>query len=531
MILSDYQINNKTAAIDLPKEYERESSSSTIAKISSMDEYPSPDNPGGTITRPAFHTAGSSFSRLFRFSPWSPVGHILTDAGLASVRKDIEPTIANLLNKHKAKWTGTIYDLSDFLYCKHSDEVSGYHMITLRRFSYPIGDGLWFDASQHKRPDVGRLVGYSTDETNKMSELLNMSFGLNWKELTADFWTPEVIGNDSGASGVLGALFEITNPMYMTSKGLGKNAINVDPHHDQNKVYGPVDSITKTHIRDRGLNFNHELNLTFEYDLKSYQGINGRAALVDLISNILVVTFNDAKFWGGAIHWRGIQRTAFHHYMTAVSALRAGQDFNSTMQYYKSQMTSLLGDGTPLQKLMNLAGMLLQGLKGFVLGKIVDTLGRPSVMVTNSLLSGEDVGPWHVTIGNPFRPIVAMGNMILTGTTLSFGDELGIDGFPTSMKVVCSLKHARPRSRAEIERMFNQGMRRTYWQPSKEYFKLMIKKGYALRGITDVDVLNELSNEIYTFMDNQKIMNWYDDKRQFHEQESNSVQGEENPFL
>jgi hypothetical protein len=530
MLLNDYNINNKTTVSGMPEEYDMEDSGTTTAKIKSIDEYPDPNasDPTKTVQFPAFKTAGSSFSKLFRFSPYD---NILTDAGFASVRQDYEPTIANLLNRRKAKYTGTCYDLSDFLYCKNSEEVSGYHMITLRRFSYPIGDGLWFETKSHKRPDVGRLVGYSTEETNKLSELLSMSFGLNWKELTADFWTPEVIGNDSGASGLLGTLFEITNPMYLQSKGLGKNAINVDPHHDQNKVYGPVDSITKTHIRDRGLNFSHELNLTFEYELKSYQGINGRTALLDLISNILVVTFNDAKFWGGAIHWRGIRRTAFHHYMTAASALRAGQDFNSTIQYYKSQMNSLLGEGTPLQKLMNLAGILLQGMKGFVLDKIVSTLGRPSVMVTNSLLSGEDVGPWHVTIGNPFRPIVAMGNMILTGTQLSFGDELGIDGFPTTMKVVCTLKHARPRSRAEIEKMFNQGMRRTYWQPSKAYFKKMIKQGYALRGIEDVDVLNELSNEIYTFMDNKDITNWYDTKKQQHQQESQAVQGAENPFL
>lgn len=485
--------------------YER-LASGHVAKIPGMDSYPMPEegNPGKTEPfQGKLGTTTSRFNPLFQFNV---ADDILSDTDFQSKRQSLEPTIQNLLNPTNA-YPGLRYSPIDFMYCRNADYVSGYHMITLRRFSYPIDDGLMMD--NMPSVDIGRLVTYTTEEVNKLSEIMTMSFGLNWRELTADFWTPEIIGNEAGASGLLGTMFEVSNPMYLNSKGLGKNAINVDPMHDQNKTYGPVDSITKTHIRDRGLNFNQDINVTFEYDICSYDAVNPRAALIDLLSNILVVTFNDAKFWGGANKWRGMSRWSFSRYMSANDALKVGKDFASTVGYYKNQLKSLMNDKAGLAGILELANLLLKGLEGFAFDKLVGTLGRPTVAVMNSLLSGEPVGTWHLTIGNPFRPIMSIGNLILTNSTLSFGDTLSHDGFPNTVKLVCTLKHAKPRSRADIEMMFNAGKARTYWMPNKESFSKAIKKARAYKDVSDTNLIKEISNEIYAFIDNEKLGDWF----------------------
>lgn len=475
-----------------------------IAKVPGSDKYIESVE-GDTVhekTHSKFKTSASSFNPLFRFAPH----YGLTNADLAAKKgtADYEPTIRNLLNQQGPNcMPGLRYAPTDFMYCKDAEWCSGYHMITLRRFAYPIEDCLTME--DMPSIDVGRLVGYTTEETNKLSELMSMSFGLNWKELTADFWSPQIVGNESGSTGLLGTLFEVTNPMYFESKSLGANAINIDPTHDQNKVYGPVDSITKTHIRDRGLNFNHDIKLTFEYDLMAYGDANPRAAFLDLISNVLLVTFNDAKFWGGATKWIGMKRGAWPHYLSASDALRVGSDFNSAISYYKNQFNVLTGGKKGIDALLDIGGKLLAALGGFALDKILKTVGRPTVAVTNSLLSGEAVGNWHLTIGNPFMPILSIGNLILTDTQLSFGDTLGADGFPTTIKVNCSLKHAKPRSRAEIEMMFNQGFHRTYWQPNDRTFTEQLSKSYAYKGTDALSVAKELTNEIYAFLDNDKV--------------------------
>ena len=69
---------------------------------------------------------------------------------------------------------------------------------------------------------------------------------------------------------------------------------------DSTKVYGPVDTIRDTYVRkDEGLSFTQNITLVFEYELRSYNGINGKQAMLDLISNILNVTYTTGSFWGG----------------------------------------------------------------------------------------------------------------------------------------------------------------------------------------------------------------------------------------
>jgi hypothetical protein len=93
-----------------------------------------------------------------------------------------------------------------------------------------------------------------------------------------------------------------------------------------------------------------------------------------------------------------------------------------------------------------------------VKGQLKNTLGRPALYAINSLVSGEVLGVWHVTIGNPLNPIAAFGNLIMENAELSFGDTpLGLDDFPTEIIVTTTLKHCKPRDMTEIGRMFTKG--------------------------------------------------------------------------
>lgn len=415
-----------------------------------------------------------------RFSPWFQVNTfdgIVTDEDFAKQRHNYEPTLSNLIDKDNG-CPGLLYDLSDFLYTQNAEICSGYHMITLRRFAQPIGDCLMYN--DQPQMDIGRLVTYSTEELNKLSDLLTMSFGMNWTEKTADFWSMQAIGTPDQQNGMIGKLYAMTNPDKLRKAGPARNAMNIDPMHDQNKVYGPVDIINKTYMRDRGLNFDQDIKLTFCYDLKSIDGVNPRQAMVDLIANLLVVTLNDGKFWGGANVWRSQRQWLTNKFWMHNDALSASKSITSALAYVKSQFYNAIGNPTNgLSAAVALLQDLMNGGAAWVMEKLFDVVGRPAVMIGNSLLSGAPVGMWHVTIGNPYRPIAVMGNMILTNSTLSFGDQLGADGFPTTLKLDCTLKHARPRTRAEIEMMFNAGHARTYWQPTDDQLKHALQQSTA----------------------------------------------------
>jgi hypothetical protein len=290
----------------------------------------------------------------------------------------------------------------------------------------------------------------------------------------------------------------LSNPGYLATKDAFSHSVNIDPQYDQNKVYGPVDSIVSTHIRDRGLSFDQGISLEFNYTLRSYDGVNGKAAFIDLLSHVLAVTYNDAKFWGGANKWVGIPQTAHNKYMQYGTAKSMSGDFEANVNYYKTQLSSLAGSNTA-QTILNAARMLLNGLGAFAFDKIIKVLGRPSIVLANSLLSSEAVGHWHLTVGNPFRPIAVIGNLLLTNSTITLGDDLGHDGFPTSIRVTCDLKHAKPRSKAEIEMMFNNGEKRLYFRPTDSNISKHLSRSKSYKRKTQMTVDN-LANEVYTFV-------------------------------
>ena len=55
----------------------------------------------------------------------------------------------------------------------------------------------------------------------------------------------------------------------------------------------------KVKQRDTGLIFEQKFTLIFDYELRSYYGVNGKAAMADLLGNILATTYTHGTFWGG----------------------------------------------------------------------------------------------------------------------------------------------------------------------------------------------------------------------------------------
>jgi hypothetical protein len=82
---------------------------------------------------------------------------------------------------------------------------------------------------------------------------------------------------------------------------------------------------------------------------------------------------------------------------------------------------------------------------------------RPRVLELKAILTGEPVGEWHLTVGNPFNPFMSIGNLIVTNTTLTFSDQLGVDDFPDAMTFEIDLEHGMPRDKGAIESIFNRG--------------------------------------------------------------------------
>ena len=373
------------------------------------------------------------------------------------------------------------------------------------------GDGLVPGGSTIP-PDVGRLITWMDDE-NKLEDILKYEYKETWTEKEAHF-DPQKSKEDDSSRGILGSIVNLANGSYRKSVGTGlsgggnmilnkfagstrflsasgtmsenSEAGELLGMYDKNRIYEPPGTVRKTTLYNGELEFSHSFTLTFDYELRAYENINPRTAFLDLMNNIQQVTYRQGKFWGGAVWFMGTPGNR-KGWETA-DALMTGA-FEKLDDTFNMLLRGDLNIGDLLGSLANgAAGLLKSAVKtaGDLLssgnnetkqkakdnlqkaitnyninemleGMLKNKLGRPAVYATDSILSGNPTGLWHVTIGNPRNPILSVGNLIIENTSFQQYGPLGIDDFPTGIKVSITLKHAKPRDMVEIGKMYTMG--------------------------------------------------------------------------
>jgi hypothetical protein len=408
----------------------------------------------------------------------------LYDWGTSKVQSDESrnPTFANIIawSKENPRDGGGMahvpYAWADFLYCKYAGLIPNNYMVTLRRYPIPMLDNLKTHDGR-RIPPLAQAVTWMGEETgNKMSEIMSMSFGQVWNEIEAS--VQEVTGNEVGfdssplagsiGGNVLAGIEGFLNPndysgLSQAQTDYAQKAWGSEGPY-ANKVYGPVNVINKTMVRGRGLNFEQEFKIKFHYTLRSIGGVNPKMAMLDLLSNLTTLTYNNAKFWGGAIR--------YFPQKPQVAFFGNQNDFYSgDVDKYIDSVVGEFGKirGTLLDSLAKLVQDPISALKELAKGGLKFEAGkiaaknRPAILAMRSLLTGLPVGEWHMVVGNPMNPIMCIGNLVCTDTQISTSDTLGPDDFPDEMYFTITLKHGKPRDAGDIQSMFNLGNGRLYY--------------------------------------------------------------------
>lgn len=461
------------------------------------------------------------FSNSANFTEYSDYERCMNkDKYLAALYEDKKnPTYKNIItyygNEDFDPYGLARYKMQDFIYLKYYNQIPNNYMITLRRYTRPCTDhmfGLDFPAEVSNRMNdyfddyfaLATAVTYMGEKTgNKLSDILKFDYGANWEDregkvesiqnpdgglaaqmrdragIGADLLSGEArIGGSNSATAQMKSLFMMS--AMVKGKGVSVNEAMAAQHRPEGNIfvqrygeqlYGDVNVVNKVKLRSRGLTFTNGFTLTFEYSLKSLKCVNPRIAMMDILSNFLVLTGNYGTFWGGETIFYGNRNIAPQY--GNPNLLRQGK-YGAYMRSLAgdvkegfrkiTQMNSINGPGDFFRGLWNgvknIGSGFLQGLLGNLLGGNIGVAGEGQVVP--ALLSGNPSGFWHVTVGNPLDPIAMMGNMAVTKTTVQFSDVLGYDDFPTEIKFTVDLEHCMPRENAMIENMFNGAKGRFY---------------------------------------------------------------------
>ena len=451
-----------------------------------------------------------------------------------SIKELVEASSAGIMGQET-------YAYSDFMYCKHLGKVSNNYLITLRRFPFPVDDfiGAYGEdnstRSKFKSNNascIGCMVTWMGVSGNDLSNLLKYSFKMPFKFETAEMQDTQDDNAESNQS-MLNSIFssfdstyqqhymsgntsgEAFNKFYDSTfantkfgqaldkitqvKGLGNSPnVNFANHRDtKTKVYGPIDSIQGTYMRKdmEGLTFDQKLSLVFEYELRSYNGINPKQAMLDLISNILNVTYTTGSFWGGGYKGFGAPQSNIFTNLKVFKTKGGLTDFIDAFVEDFSTLGKKIGDTIEANGgFMETAKKLLNSFGGMLIAGKLNAMGRPKKAMYNALLSPAPIGFWHVTIGNPKKPIMSIGNMVITNVTVEHNGPLGLDDFPTGLKVTVELDRGKPRDLRDIEKLYMQGTDRIYSSMSDKVFDMYKNSELYKASRTNKTKYNPVSN-------------------------------------
>jgi hypothetical protein len=251
-----------------------------------------------------------------------------------------------------SEFRGQVYNVKDFIFCKHYGIIPNNRMLTLRRFAYPTLDSLRIlpdnpgdfqienskvKYSQVTVPELGRLrdenarenstlpvaqaVTYFGEGTgNSLATILNISTGLVFSYDTQDPMKSE----QTGDPGLLNSPFGDLIKSFIQS---GSNNIDIEgldnlagtfatPEKNINllrrklldgavqgdgplskKIFVNVNTVNQVMTRKQGFSGGVEsFTLTFDYNLTSVGTINTKLLFLDLMTNLLSIGTDYGQF-------------------------------------------------------------------------------------------------------------------------------------------------------------------------------------------------------------------------------------------
>ena len=226
-----------------------------------------------------------------------------------------------------------------------------------------------------------------------------------------------------------------------------------------------------------GLKADIEVEMEVEYEQKFINGVDPTAVYYDIIANALTFGTSESRF-----QFRGDKVSRFSKFLddlgsgnpdrvkialtTFIAAIQNAlsgiakklkefivRERDKREEAEKAQREreksgteeSANSESTP-SPLESAYSTVQNIIEQIALSTIAGLVGKYKVRIIGIVnsLTGTPSAPWHVTIGNPKRPIFSSGDMLVTDVTVTMGKLLAFNDLPSSIKINFTLKNARP---------------------------------------------------------------------------------------
>lgn len=457
----------------------------------------------------------SLFSGKATISPYGNIGLIGTNDGGA---QGMDKSLYGGINKDTLH-NNAVYDTSllniierlssteaalrpgDFAYLKDIGVFPNNRLMIARRFLAPHTDNIYGKFKGVSSIPTSILISWKPQD----EDFVDIQFGEKWEDANADFTNVlNSLGEDFGAKVKLkigdtgNAGFNIVSLPGFTET-IQRNILMQMGILDKDGVDKPLPSGNPNLIKEAkrrknvpytdegsGLKCKVSIKMTCVYEQKFISGIDPTIVFQDLIMNILRFGTSKSDIYGlsktfatNVEKWINNPSTLaedFTKYITnALTALKdeittAINGFFGTEDQTKFDTEGNVKQKTAkeqadeknaaLTKDKNKAQQQFDNLLANVGTAIKKTIQKYRLEIEGiaRALSGMPSTPWHITIGNPLRPVFCAGDMYMDSeVSLKLGPTLAFNDLPSSITADFTLTNARSWGLQEIAAKFNAG--------------------------------------------------------------------------
>ena len=388
---------------------------------------------------------------------------------------------------------------SDFAYLKNLGVYPNNRLIIARRFASPVGDDLTIlqsaasgqnNTGNNYITPVATLVSWVPDG----EDFIQTSFGEQWvdgdtsfREILNELGHDVLMGDNKGkdlGSAIASGVNAVPLPgfteglQFAVFKQLGLTDLDASqlPYGNPNLVRKSKRRATAGKEGDfTGVKCKFNVKMVVEYEQKFINGIDPTVVYYDIIANALTFGTSESKFV-----FNGNAGNKFNEFINDIGSGDNNRIKQALLQFVIAISNSLKQVGNAIYAaLANLKNIVTQQnsttdtlnweklnsgltkIANTIITGLVNKYKLRIISVVNSL-TGTPSAPWHVTIGNPRRPIFSSGDMVLENVKITMGKTLAFNDLPSSVKLEFELESARDIGAQEIFKKLNCGKARTY---------------------------------------------------------------------
>jgi len=369
---------------------------------------------------------------------------------------------------------------ADFAYLKNLGVYPNNRLVIARRFPGPVGN----DLTSIQSVPMATLICWVKDNTDYISIEYNEEWvpaDASFKDVLNDIGEDvksskdNNMGNLGGAAAsafnaipfpgfMEGIQYQVMKEMGLTDAGIGNSPLGNPNLIRQAKRRSTVSK----EEAGSGLSAKFSVKMEVEYEQKFINGVDPTLVYLDIIQNALTFGTSDAAFQFSAAFATGTSNIIgklISGDLTAIAqALTefASKLLNAVKKIGEDIIKALVDPPKDDGKVdPGKIADAVQKAFSVTIGHVVSKYKLRLMGIANAL-TGSPSTPWHVTIGNPKKPIFSSGDMLCTEVTLTLGKTLAFNDLPSSIKIEFSLTNARPLGAGEIFNRLNTGRGRSY---------------------------------------------------------------------